>query len=57
MQQHAHAGRVMISQGMTMLMAPNCEVKWMGLYAMQGTQPKEIRDKYLSEVEAEFSKW
>jgi hypothetical protein len=47
----------MISKGMTMLMAPNCDVKWFGLYGMQGTQPKEVRDKYLSEVEAEFKQW
>jgi len=51
------AGRLMITGGMTMLFSPSCSVDWKALYGMQGSQPKEVRTKFLSEVEAAYSKW
>lgn len=51
------AGRVMIAGALPMLFSPTCKVEWNALYGMQGAQPKEVRTKFLADIEATYSKW
>uniref|UniRef100_A0A7S0W3T5 Flavodoxin-like fold domain-containing protein n=1 Tax=Hemiselmis tepida TaxID=464990 RepID=A0A7S0W3T5_9CRYP len=51
------AGKVMISGGMTMLFAQPCDVVWKALYGMQGSQPVEVRTRFLQEVEEMYRAW